>query len=331
MSQTTTTSMSTRPPRAHEEAESVRYVAALTKDYRERDAMKAFAAIFSNYVVIISCICATEIVVRMSLLHPGIGRTVYLLSVLIIASRLRAFENLVHEASHNNLFPSPNDHYRFQSLYAFPVFRDVEDYRRSHLVHHQYLGNRHKDPDIVRLFDLGLDKLPEKPGWYLIGLPTTGFLTYEYLTTTFWDFWKSSTSRSAKTIFWGSIILCIAYWNLHQSFLYYYIIPFLIILPVTRYWAEISEHLGLDLQQDLGSSRTNIGFLHRWYLNPHNDGYHAVHHLCSQVPFYLLPRVHTKLMEASGTFARKTVISHGVMETFHQMATARTLVKGTGS
>ncbi|KAI4284211.1 MAG: hypothetical protein L6R38_001583 [Xanthoria sp. 2 TBL-2021] len=323
--------MSTLPPGAHKETESVQYAAGLAKSYRGRDATKAFAAILSNYLVVVSCVWASETAAGASSLLPGAGLTVYLFSVLIIASRMRAFENLVHEASHNNLFPSVNDHYRFQFLYAFPVFRVVEDYRRSHLVHHKHLGDRHKDPDIVRLFNLGLDKLSERPGWYLMGMPLTGFLTYEYLTTSFWEFWDSSTSRSAKIIFWGSIMLGMAYWKLYRTFMYYYVVPFLIVLPVTRYWAEISEHLGLDLREYLGSSRTNVGFLHQWYLNPHNDGYHAVHHLCSQVPFHLLPKVHTSLMEASEDFARKSMISNGVMETFHQMKTARTLVKGAAS
>ncbi|KAI4095879.1 MAG: hypothetical protein LQ339_007117 [Xanthoria mediterranea] len=321
--------MSTLPPAPDVETESVQYAAGLAKSHRERDASKAFAAILSNYVVVASCVWASETAAEASSLPPGAGRAIYLLLVLLIASRMRAFENLVHEASHNNLFPSANDHHYFQFLYAFPVFRLVEDYRRSHLVHHKHLGDRHKDPDIVRLFSLGLDKLSETPQWYILGMPMTGFLTYEYLTTSFREFWTSSTSRPAKTVYWGSVMLGIAYWQMYRSFMYYYLVPFLFVLPVTRYWAEISEHLGLDLRGHFGSSRSNIGFLHTWYLNPHNDGYHAVHHLCSQVPFHLLPKVHTSLMEGSEDYARKSTTSYGVMETFHQMKSARTLVKGT--
>ncbi|KAL9614962.1 MAG: hypothetical protein Q9167_000604 [Letrouitia subvulpina] len=329
MSQSSSTSV--LPTVTHNEIKRVQHAAGLVKVYRKRDATKAFAAIFNNYVVAFSCIGMSQIVAEASFLPRGVDKVIYLLSVILIASRMRALENLVHEASHNNLFPSADSHRRFQFLFAFPVFRIVEDYRYAHLTHHKHLGDRQKDPDIVRLFGLGLDKLPERPAWYLFGMPMTGFLTYEYLTTSFSEFWKSSTSRSAKTFFWALMTLPIAYWGLYQSFFYYYLVPFFGVLPVTRYWAEISEHLGLNLRGDFGSSRTNIGGVHQWYLNPHNDGYHAVHHLCSQVPFYLLPKAHTSLMEASKDFAQKSTISHGVLETFRQMKTAKTLVKDTST
>ena len=241
--------------------------------------------------------------------------------------RMRALENQVHEASHNNLFATPALHQHLQFLYAFPVFRIVQDYRRTHLLHHKYLGDPRKDPDILRLFSIGLDRLPEKSFWYLFGLPITGFLTYEYITTTFLEFWRSSTCWLSKSGFWASILMILALQELLLQFIYYYLVPFLVILPVIRYWAEISEHLGLDLRSCLGSSRTNIGFIHRWYLNPHNDGYHTVHHLCSQVPFYLLPRAHKQLMERSMDFAGKSVVSYGVRETFGQMMVNKTRTK----
>ncbi|KAL9586793.1 MAG: hypothetical protein Q9212_000679 [Teloschistes hypoglaucus] len=315
----------------NKEVENVQQATGIARTYRERDAIKTFVAILNNYVVAFSCIGMSEFAAGALSLPRGVRGAIYLLAVLIIASRMRALENLVHEASHNNLFESAYSHRHFQFLYAFPVFKIVEDYRRSHLVHHKHLGDRQRDPDILRLFSLGLDQLPERPNWYLFGLPMTGFLTYEYLTTSFWEFWESSTCRSAKTIYWTLVMLGISYWDLYRGFLYYYAVPFLVVLPVTRYWAEISEHLGLDLRGEFGSSRTNIGVLHQWYLNPHNDGYHAVHHLCSQVPFHLLPKAHTKLMEASKDFAQETTFSYGILESFRQMTTSRTRVKDTSA
>ncbi|KAL8850105.1 MAG: hypothetical protein Q9221_004922 [Calogaya cf. arnoldii] len=320
--------MTTPPTAIHTHPSSVQHATNLAKNYRQRNATKAFLAILSNYITITTCILLSETSARAPSLPSPIRHTIYLLSLLIIASRLRAFENLVHEASHNNLFPTPQQHQTFQFLYSFPVFRIVSDYRQSHLIHHLHLGDRNKDPDILRLFDLGLDSLSERPVWYLFGMPMTGYLSWEYLSTTFVEFWTSESSRVSKTAFWGGIIFGISYWNLHSFFLSYYILPFFIILPITRYWAEISEHLGLDLSGEFGSSRTNIGWLHRWYLNPHNDGFHAVHHLCSQVPFYLLEIVHGRLMEGSEEFRGKTVVSRGVGETFGQMRGGRTIVKG---
>lgn len=300
---------------------------AFNKDFRGRDGSKAIIAILKNYLVFAACVAFAEWIPRISPESKSVPTIVYFLSVLIIASRMRALENLVHEASHNNLFPSAALHQRLQFLYAFPVFRLVQDYRQSHIVHHKYLGDPEKDPDIVRLRKLGLDRLSERPIWYLLGVPMTGYMTYEYLTTTFYEFWESSTSRTSKTVFWAAVMLAVQYSATFQLFFYYYVVPFLMILPVTRYWAEASEHLGLDLTEDIGSSRTNIGFLHKWYMNPHNDGYHGVHHLCSQIPFYLLPEAHQHLMNESDEFKTKSVISYGMFETFKQMTTRQTIVK----
>ena len=306
---------------------SIQQALTTAKAYRARDSSKASVAIASNYLISASCIVIVQWASGTSHLSAAGSRALYLLSTVIIASRMRALENLVHEASHHNLFPSAHLHRRLQFLYAFPIFRVLEDYRRSHLVHHKHLGDPQKDPDAVRLYNLGLDRLPERPVWYLLGVPMTGYLTYEYMTTTFREFWESPSSRLSKSVFWVVVMLAVGCTATLQYFAYYYMIPFLVILPVMRYWAEASEHLGLDLRRDFGSSRTNIGFLHTWCINPHNDGYHAVHHLCSQIPFHLLPEAHQHLMKASNEFAKKTAISYGMLETFKQIATKKTIFR----
>lgn len=314
-------------PRVTSPDASVQQALAVARNYRERNGLKASLAIANNYLVFVSCIAVVEWAFRTSQMSATASYALYLLSVLIIASRMRAMENLVHEASHNNLFPSAPLHQQFQLLYAFPVFRVLEDYRRSHMAHHKHLGDPRKDPDVLRLFGLGLDRLPKRPLWYLFGLPMTGYLTYEYLTTTFREFWGSPSSRSSKLVFWFAVLVAVWWTATFQEFVYYYLIPFLAVLPVTRYWAEAAEHLGLDLRGEFGSSRTNIGFLHMWLFNPHNDGYHAAHHLCSQIPFHRLPEAHDHLMKASNEFATGSTVSRGMLEMFVQIATKNTIIK----
>ena len=317
------------PPSQQKQTQSASAQKALAviKPYRSRNGWKAVAAIINNYVVFIACVTAGRWLSNRYSTSPTTSGTIYLVAILVIASRMRALENLVHEASHNNLFSSPRLHQRLEFLYAFPVFRLLKDYRRSHLMHHKHLGDPLKHPDLVQLYILGLDCLPERPLWCLFGIPLTGFLTYQYLRTTFYEFWESRSSRFSKTVFWITIALVVVYTATLHLFVYYYLVPLLVILPTIRYWAEVSEHLGLDLRADFGNSRTNIGFVHRWYLNPHNDGYHSVHHLCSQIPFHLLPEAHEHLMKESREFATNSVISHGIIETFMWMATKVTVVK----
>ena len=306
---------------------STRKALVIAERFRERNGSRAVIAIFGNYLVFAVCIVLSQWVYRQPCVPKLVSTTLYLISILIIASRLRALENLVHEASHNNLFRSVNLHHRLQFLYAFPVFRVVHDYRQSHVAHHKYLGDPKRDPDILRLYKLGLDRLTERPIWLLLGLPITGFFTYEYMITTFYEFWTTQSSRISKTVFWTVALVAVLYSSVFREFASYYLLPFFVVLPVIRYWAEASEHLGLNLTGELGSSRTNIGFLHQWYMNPHNDGYHAIHHLCSQIPFYLLPEAHKRLMDANEDFDTNATISYGLIETIRQLVTTKTVVK----
>ncbi len=62
-------------------------------------------------------------------------------ALIIIGSRQRALSNLVHDASHGNLFSSEKVNDSIADLLAaFPTFDTVEAYRKSHLGHHRYLG-----------------------------------------------------------------------------------------------------------------------------------------------------------------------------------------------
>ena len=303
----------------------------LARSYHARSTWRALIAITSNYVVIACCIINAQWVSNTPFTGIAGSRCCYPLSTLLIASRMRAFENLVHEASHGNLFPSTSLHQHLQFLYAFPVFRVLDDYRRSHIVHHKHLGNPNKDPDLVRLIGIGLHRIPENPFWYLFGLPMTGYFTYEYSVTTFREFWHTSTSRWSKLAFWFAVLITVISTSTISTFTYYYIIPFMLILPIIRYWAEVAEHLGLDLRSEFGSSRTNVGFLHTWFMNPHDDGYHAVHHLYSKIPFYLLSEAHQQLMEKSAAFSKASVVSYGLVETLQQVATQETIFNESSS
>lgn len=301
---------------------------AIAKDHRTRDTVVSLLTITANYATIGLAIATSEIMAPHFTENVLALVLVRAIAVLVISSRLRGFENLVHEASHNNLFASPRTHAMLEALYAFPVFRIVCDYRVSHLVHHKHLGDPEKDPDIIRLHELGLHKIRGAPIYYLAGVPASGYLVYEYLTTTFADFWTSKSARVSKSFYWVTVLGLVTWTKSWSLFALYYVVPLFLVLSTTRYWAEASEHIGMDLNSSFATSRNNLGFLHRWFQHPHNDGYHAVHHLHAQVPFHKLPVVHELLMAQNSEYKNTTVESQGMWETFCQMATSKTIVKG---
>lgn len=305
--------------------EQFQHALNVANQYRSRNPRKAFQAIATNYLVIGACVAVSEYI---RVFFPTCANVVtlcsYSIACLIIASRLRAFENLVHEASHYNLFVSPSSHYRFQFLYSFPVFRILQDYRASHLIHHKHLGNPSRDPDLIRIHELGLHQCDQYPIYYFLLLPFSGYIHFEYMTTTFAEFFTSRSTYPSKILYWSTALGAIYLTGTVYHFLCYYMVPFFLILPITRYWAEASEHLGMDMGSKFSHSRSNLGFGHRWYMHPHNDGYHGVHHIHSQVPFHQLPEAHKALMNENMSFRKEAVISKGIMQTFWQMVTVKT-------
>ncbi|KAF8180670.1 hypothetical protein K438DRAFT_1976498 [Mycena galopus ATCC 62051] len=111
---------------------------------------------------------------------------------LIISSRLRAFEHLVHEASHNNLFT---------------VFRTL------HLEHHKYLGDPVRDADVVRFIDYGVigdtQMSAGRRTWRMFGLPFTGWFHYEYFNTLFTEFWMHPSCYPSKAIYWIVVLAAV--------------------------------------------------------------------------------------------------------------------------
>ncbi|KAI5919328.1 hypothetical protein F4810DRAFT_505775 [Camillea tinctor] len=153
------------------------------------------------------------------------------------------------------------------------------------------------DPDHIRIFEPGLNNMPDDPTYYLITLLFSGYLHREYLRTIFVDFWTTRSAFLNKAIFWVAV-LAGAYYSeeFAQIMGLYYVIPFFLVLPVIRYWAEASEHLGMNLTGRFGNSRSNLGFSH---------SHHAVHHLHSQVPFHQLPEAHDALISQNEAFQSK--------------------------
>lgn len=298
-----------------EERKQMKRLRRLAKDFHERSNVRGLTCVASDWLII--SLCASSYLL---IDHLGFWFwLLYLLCATIIASRLRGLENLVHEASHYNLFSTRYLNDRLEILFAIPVFRLVKDYRASHTVHHRYLGDVTIDPDIQRYEKLGINALPNNYWWILFIRPLTGYMMIEYLQTTLTSFWISPTSRLAKSAFWLTFVLLVAVSGSWSFILLYWVVPFFVILPITRFWAEAAEHSALDLNIEVASSRNNIGLLHRWLLHPHNDGFHEVHHLYPSIPWYRLADANVSLMDDS-YFQQYCIESHSVLTTFSQMA-----------
>ncbi|KAJ7887434.1 fatty acid desaturase-domain-containing protein [Mycena leptocephala] len=264
-------------------------------------------------------------------LHRRAGWGIYSIMALVISSRLRAFEHMVHEASHNNLFTLARAHEWFEFTYAFPVFRLLKVFRTLHVEHHKYLGDPVRDSDVVRLIDYGfISDTPmsaSRKTWLILGLPWTGWFQYEYINTLFTEFWMDSSCHPSKLIYWIVVPSAVHLSDRWTEFGRYYVIPWLGIFPIIRWWAELGEYVGMDMTKDFGNSRTNDGFWQWWFFYPLNDGLHAAHHLNSQVPCYRLRRAQAELMAESTAFREKNVLANSMWEMYSQIYTRPTIIK----
>ncbi|KAJ7904070.1 hypothetical protein B0H13DRAFT_1881916 [Mycena leptocephala] len=273
---------------------------AISNRHKGRSNLWGSLTILSNYAVIAGCIAVSEYSAKC--LHRRAGWGIYSLMALVISSRLRAFEHMVHEASHNNLFTLARAHEWLEFTYAFPVFRTL------HVEHHKYLGDPVRDSDVVRLIGYGfISDTPmsaSRKTWLILGLPWTGWFQYEYITTLFTEFWMDS-SCYPRSSFTGSS------WT---EFGWYYVIPWLGIFPIIRWWAELGEHVGMDMTKTLGTPGPMMGF-------------GRAHHLNSQVPCYRLRRAQAELMTESTAFREKNVLANSMWETYSQIYTRPTIIK----
>jgi fatty acid desaturase len=214
------------------------------------------------------------------------------------ACALRGFDNLTHEASHYNLFTAADLHQRYQFLFAYPVFKTLQDYRAWHLRHHSnYRRNKANDPDTAQNIRWGVEDLQTKTSfwqvaWFYVLRFFLLYYVYDNIRYNLIPHIGSKKSVTARIIFWGLVLTTVSLSNSWTQFLFGYLIPYLVWLPYIRFVTESSKHTNVNLQDDFANSRNNIGLLHQLFLHPHNDGFHQMHHLAANIPFYNLKKAY---------------------------------------
>lgn len=225
----------------------------------------------------------------------------YLLGALLIARSQRGLENLVHEASHKNWYRksgSLND-LLANLLAALPVFSMVEPYRRQHMVHHRQFGSE-KDMDLRRYRQLDIHRL-KRGGWaaFTAGMAVRigGYLRG------WWQAIGLAPSLVIGGLAWHAVVLllplslllgpgrALGLWGV------FWIGPFLLVLPWLRFTAETAKHRYVGHDNEFDATISNVGWAHRLFLHPHNDGYHGLHHLFPAIPHHRLRQAHRLLAD----------------------------------
>ncbi len=248
--------------------------------------------------------------------HP----VTYAFAVLVIGAGMHGLAILMHDATH----------YRFMKnrkwndlvtnlLIMYPLFTSIEQYRQNHMRHHRHLNTEH-DPDWVSKFGKKEFLFPKTKREFLVTL-LSYFILYQGLRDAVW-FLKRFQSPQNKVGTTGNnwirrifvlallTILTIKGWWMY--YLLFWVIPYLSTFFMFQYIRSVAEHYG-ELSYDhvltsTRSVRTNV--LERFFIAPHQVGYHLEHHLYPGVPFYNLPKLHRLLMSHS-EYSEKAHITDG--------------------
>ena len=252
--------------------------------------------IFASYVLqLIIAVTAGSILVTLPItwLTIAVGG----LLMLIIGTRLRGLNNIIHECCHFTFSANREDNARIGKLCASILFSSFSDYRDEHLSHHAHLGDYEHDLDLQQIEGLGLhDPLTPRVVIRHLTAPLLGRHLPYYLGLNF-----SQRDGRVYTALKVAILVAAAAYTLAfpMAGLLFIVVPFALVYSALNYWADCMDHAGLiDEGDDLETSRNVLapGVI-RWMFFPRNDCYHLVHHLFPQIPARHLADSHAMLRE----------------------------------
>jgi fatty acid desaturase len=246
-----------------------------------------------------------------------VGVILYVVTVVVIASRQHALMVLTHDGIHKRLSRSlwMND-WCTRLTAAFPVFISLAKWRFIHLYHHQYTHTA-DDPDraiyaryplaskkwrLLLLRDLcGVNILSTLK--YFVDIPfiTTDF-NRQFLGEAREAQYRQIADMRAFVVFWSVMfIVGLSYGGSKAVWLFvlYWLVPYCTCTQVCFRIRGAIEHGNVpDPQNPYQQTRTYflspvLGF----FFAPKQVNYHLEHHLYPSVPFYNLPRLHALLRQ----------------------------------
>lgn len=218
------------------------------------------------------------------------------LVAFFIGTRLRGFNNIVHECSHATFAKTRADNVLCGSICASLILGCFQNYRDEHLTHHAHLGDYDKDMDLHGIRDLRLEE-PLSPLTIMrhVLTPFLGLHLPYYLGCNL-----SARDGAQFRILKLALIAAATGFLILEPLAALLLVwaPFLWVYSTINYWTDCIDHGGLlEAEDELQASRnvllpTPLKLL----LFPRNDCYHLVHHLFPQVPARHFDTCHKQLL-----------------------------------
>ncbi len=243
-----------------------------------------------------------------------IGITVpflFVICLLVVGSRQRGLSNLIHDSSHWNLTRNKKINDIVADIFGgFVMLSPVKLYRKSHLLHHKYLGHPELDPDLKMHSRYEYDDSgPPYTKWYKNVLHLL-FNFNSWSDSNIGSLGEMNLRQKVLCILWWVTVFCIisalitvkwavlgmGFWQLARATTYHAI----------RTIAEFLDHSGLAVGSITKSSRM-IKYpnpILKGLLHPHNDNFHALHHFDPTIPQYNLAIAQNYIVEQSTQFRK---------------------------
>jgi len=234
-------------------------------------------------------------------LPAGLGVAVVM---FFLGTRLRGFNNIVHECSHFTFAQRREDNVFFGSICASLVLESFRDYRDEHMTHHAHVGDYDKDLDLqrIRVFRLE-DPLTLRTILRHALTPLLGLHLRYYLNVNL----SARDGEPYRALKIGLIAAAVVFLVLDPlAALLLVWVPFAWVYSAINFWTDCVDHGGIvESGDELESSRN---FLMPKQLSvilfPRNDCYHLIHHLFPQVPARHLDACHKQLLAHPDYLAR---------------------------
>jgi fatty acid desaturase len=273
---------------------------SILKDLHQVSTWRGIFGIFSEWVLIVAIVIAA---IRID------QWWFHVLAILFITGRQHALAFMVHEGVHYLVSRKRklND-FLVNVFAAWPLFMNIQSYRRNHLAHHQYI-NTDQDPDWIRKQD----------GEWVF--PMQGSLMFKLFVKSFFGLYSIQSFKALagkdeaaisviekEKVSYLRLVLRLSYYAvvvglaLHFDFwkeiLFFWFLPLFTWLQVLNRLRKLAEHFGVYGLPAEVTTRTVIpNWWERIFIAPKNIYYHNEHHYFTGVPYYSLDRLHVLLKE----------------------------------
>jgi fatty acid desaturase len=259
-----------------------------------RNGTRTATGIFASYLLVI----AGSIVLGAVLIAEGGTGSPLGVAVLavVIATRLRGLNNIVHECSHYTFTRSIAANVLFGRIAAVVLLGGFRKYEREHATHHTFLGDHEQDKDFE---NLQVFKIDQPVTWGSLArhlaTPILGLHLRRYFPVDL-SFEDGRAVGLAKLGLLGAVALGV--WLAPVTTVLLVLVPYLYIMTAINYWNDCVDHAGLIAENDDLYASRNLILPQplRALLFPRNDCFHLVHHLFPSVPVQHLPACHRRLL-----------------------------------